>query len=102
MDWREYIHSDPDMLAGKPAVKGTRLAERVLNGGHNVPKDVIIRRYEAGLSNFFRVYQPVADHWRFYDNSNAFAPVLLATGEGKSPETVLAPQIWKSLKEKYL
>ena len=58
MDWREYIHSDPDMLAGKPAVKGTRVAERVLNGGHNVPKDVIIRRYEAGLSNFFRVYQP--------------------------------------------
>ncbi len=26
MDWREYIHSDPDILAGKPAVKGTRLA----------------------------------------------------------------------------
>ena len=26
MDWRGYIHSDPDILAGKPAVKGTRLA----------------------------------------------------------------------------
>ncbi len=26
MDWREYIHSDPDILAGKPAIKGTRLA----------------------------------------------------------------------------
>lgn len=26
MDWREYIHSDPDILLGKPVVKGTRLA----------------------------------------------------------------------------
>lgn len=25
-DWREYIHSDPDILAGKAAIKGTRLA----------------------------------------------------------------------------
>lgn len=26
MDWRQYIHSDPEVLAGKPVVKGTRLA----------------------------------------------------------------------------
>jgi uncharacterized protein (DUF433 family) len=26
MDWRNYIHSDPDILVGKPVVKGTRLA----------------------------------------------------------------------------
>ncbi|MCR4404559.1 MAG: DUF433 domain-containing protein [Candidatus Acetothermia bacterium] len=26
MDWREYIHSDPEILLGKPVVKGTRLA----------------------------------------------------------------------------
>lgn len=26
MDWRPYIHSDPDILLGKPVVKGTRLA----------------------------------------------------------------------------
>lgn len=26
MDWRDYIHSDPDILVGKPVVKGTRLA----------------------------------------------------------------------------
>ena len=26
MDWRPYIHSDPDILLGKPIVKGTRLA----------------------------------------------------------------------------
>ncbi|HEX8363116.1 MAG TPA: DUF433 domain-containing protein [Longimicrobium sp.] len=26
MNWREYIHSDPGILAGKPVVRGTRLA----------------------------------------------------------------------------
>jgi uncharacterized protein (DUF433 family) len=26
MDWREYIHSDPEILSGKPVVKGTRLS----------------------------------------------------------------------------
>ena len=26
MDWKQYIHSDPDILLGKPVVKGTRLS----------------------------------------------------------------------------
>jgi uncharacterized protein (DUF433 family) len=26
VDWRPYIHSDPEILLGKPVVKGTRLA----------------------------------------------------------------------------
>lgn len=25
-NWREHIHSDPDILMGKPVVKGTRLS----------------------------------------------------------------------------
>ncbi len=30
MNWRDYIHSDPDILLGKPVVKGTRLAVEFL------------------------------------------------------------------------
>ena len=26
MEWRNYIHSDPEVLVGKPVVKGTRLS----------------------------------------------------------------------------
>ena len=32
MDWREYIHSDPKILLGKPVVKGTRLSVEFLLG----------------------------------------------------------------------
>lgn len=32
MDWRDYIHSDPEILAGKPVIKGTRLAISFLLG----------------------------------------------------------------------
>ena len=26
MNWKDYIHSDPEILAGKPIIKGTRLS----------------------------------------------------------------------------
>ncbi|MCF4968567.1 DUF433 domain-containing protein [Nostoc sp. CMAA1605] len=32
MDWREYIHSDPKILLGKPTVKGTRLSVEFILG----------------------------------------------------------------------
>ncbi|MCL4830670.1 MAG: DUF433 domain-containing protein [Caldilinea sp.] len=32
MDWQTYIHSDPDILCGKPVVRGTRLSVTFLLG----------------------------------------------------------------------
>ena len=32
MDWRQYIHSDPEILLGKPVVKGTRLSVEFILG----------------------------------------------------------------------
>ncbi len=26
MNWRDHIHSDPDILGGKPVIKGTRIS----------------------------------------------------------------------------
>lgn len=45
-----------------------RVASRVNKGGHNIPKDVIERRYAKGINNFNR-YAPEADSWYIYDNS---------------------------------
>lgn len=30
MDWHQYIHADPEILLGKPVVKGTRLGVEFL------------------------------------------------------------------------
>jgi uncharacterized protein (DUF433 family) len=32
MDWRQYIHSNPNILLGKPVIKGTRLSVEFLLG----------------------------------------------------------------------
>ena len=32
MDWRKYIHSNPNILLGKPVVKGTRLSIEFILG----------------------------------------------------------------------
>ena len=47
-----------------------RVAKRVSLGGHNIPTEVILRRYDAGLQNLFQLYIPVVDYWTLYDNSN--------------------------------
>jgi predicted ABC-type ATPase len=51
------------------AMNVSRVAERVRQGGHNVPEEDIRRRYRRGIANFLRVYRPLTDFWIVYDNS---------------------------------
>jgi len=55
-----------------------RVAARVRSGGHDVPEATIRRRYKAGLTAFFEVYQPLVDNWRLYDNSGLEEAALVA------------------------
>ena len=32
IEWKDYIHSDPEILLGKPVVKGTRLSVEFILG----------------------------------------------------------------------
>lgn len=57
-----------------------RVAERVRQGGHNVPSVIVRRRYTAGLKNFEQVYRDEVDAWALYDNSGD-EPVLINWGE---------------------
>ncbi len=47
-----------------------RVAQRVSQGGHNIPTDVVYRRYASGLKNLFQMYANEVDYWAFYDNSD--------------------------------
>lgn len=51
------------------------VAFRVIQGGHNVPEEVIRRRFAHGIQNF-ECYKVLVDSWQLYDNSDA-PPILL-------------------------
>ena len=53
-----------------PELAMQRVAERVAHGGHNIPQDVIVRRYSAGISNLFNLFMNEVDSWMIYDNSD--------------------------------
>lgn len=78
-----------------------RVAERVRLGGHNVPEEIIRRRYNKGISNFFRLYKPLADTWSFYDNSVAGSPGLLASGGKEISTSIENRLIWKHIQEEH-
>ena len=46
-----------------------RVEQRVAQGGHYVPEEVVRRRYWAGMYNLFRMYLPICDYWILVDNS---------------------------------
>ena len=77
-----------------------RVAQRVSMGGHNIPSDVIVRRYEAGLQNLFQLYMPVCDYWTLYDNSNCPA-IRIASGFGTEKIEVFDKERYTELYKKY-
>jgi predicted ABC-type ATPase len=59
-----------------------RVAARVRQGGHDVPPEVIRRRFIAGLRNFQHVYRGRVDDWQWFDNSGPI-PRLLEEGTNR-------------------
>ena len=64
-----------------------RVAERVAKGGHDIPKDIIVRRYWEGLDNLFKIYMPIVDTWILVNNSETPRSIV-ATG-GKDQTTII-------------
>ena len=52
-----------------PQLAIERVAKRVASGGHNIPPDVIKKRYVKGIKNFFNFYTHICDYSQIYDNS---------------------------------
>lgn len=69
-----------------PELAINRVAQRVKNGGHNIPREVIIRRYAAGINNLFRIYMPLVDYWLLADNSTTPRIIVAEGGRESSTE----------------
>jgi predicted ABC-type ATPase len=46
-----------------------RIATRVRQGGHDVPRADVLRRFDRSWHNFHALYRPLAHTWSVYDNS---------------------------------
>lgn len=60
-----------------------RVANRVRLGGHNIPGEVIRRRYCFGLHNLFNIFIPIVDKWMIVDNSDLSQEIVAEGGVDK-------------------
>ena len=75
-----------------------RVAQRVSQGGHSIPADVIYRRFKTGLWNMRHLYLPLADTAAIYDNSG-YRRILIADGEAGLPLVVHDRERWSRIEE---
>jgi len=60
-----------------------RVANRVRQGGHDIPEADIRRRFVSGLRNLFQLYCPLLDAWWLYDASELPPAVIAKEESGK-------------------
>lgn len=72
-----------------------RVNQRVLGGGHDIPKDTIKRRYQRGLSNLMDLYFPCVDSWVVYNNSDVSERTVIARSSQVSGIEIIDPVLWK-------
>lgn len=73
-----------------------RVAQRVNEGGHNIPEETIRRRYQKGIENFFHLFLPVVDHWMLYNNSD-LEKMLVAFGSRGGYTCILEPEFFAAM-----
>lgn len=74
-----------------------RVSDRVQRGGHDIPADVVVRRYGRGLKNLFDLYLPLANTWVLCDNSEERL-VIIARGEKDGEIEILNPQTYHQIR----
>jgi len=65
----------------------SRIEQRVMKGGHGVPEQVVRRRFDRSVRNFFLEYQPIVDSWHLFDNTSS-KPVTVAFKTGVKPRII--------------
>jgi predicted ABC-type ATPase len=78
-----------------------RVAERVRRGGHAVPEDVVRRRYDRSIDNFFNLYMRFADSWLMLDNSVRSRPKVVAKRAVSRSVRIVDAGWWSALRIKY-
>ena len=74
-----------------------RVAQRVENGGHDIPEEDIRRRFTRGIFNLLNLYMPICDSVLVYNN--ALTPACLVARKQNQVDEVelIEPEMWNQL-----
>ena len=75
-----------------------RVKIRVTEGGHDIPEDVIIRRYKKGLTNLVDIFVNLCDYWLVIDNSSE-PYSFIAEGNGYTETNIYHKEKWEEIKK---
>lgn len=70
------------VTAGSPEICCRRICERVVRGGHDVPREKVFSRFE-GTMGFLPEYIALADHAEVWDNSGESLVLVLTKEDGE-------------------
>ena len=79
------------------AMAKERVAQRVAEGGHNIPDEIIERRYYNGIANLFAIYIDMVDICYIFDNSEGESVLIAEKYEGE--ELIFDIEIFNQIKE---
>ena len=66
-----------------PEIAIKRVRDRVNHGGHNIPEEVLRRRYRMGIKYLFNTYIPLCDRWVLVDNTQSPFSVIAEGSSGR-------------------
>jgi len=75
-----------------------RVAQRVSEGGHNIPTDVIRHRYQLGLSNLLNLFMPICDVVYVWDNSQPPARLIVSKQSSIDEPKIEDIVLWNKIK----
>lgn len=73
-----------------------RVKSRVEQGGHDIPVDIILRRYYRSIKNFLTDYTEIATNWMLYDNSEKHSELIAYKISGSDLNIIDQP-IWQQI-----
>ena len=77
-----------------------RVAQRVSNGGHDIPEEDIRRRFKRGIYNLINLYMPICDSVLVYNNVKTPARLVAKKKNTIEDIEVVEKEMWNQLFEK--
>ena len=83
-----------------PNIAKERVAQRVAEGGHNIPLETIERRYYNGIANLFTIYIDMVDICYIFDNSQGERTPIAKKYKGEK-EIIYNTDLYNQMKNSY-